>query len=102
MSCLVFAVRSQGPDRVALDSIRRELAAAIDGTPSVAPVTPGSTIWLRKRRRFVIGEEYMSIQGIFGMNLTKFPQHKLKELGGQAMCCASSIPVICAVHSNWE
>ena len=101
MSCLVFAVRSQGPDRVALDSIRRELAAAIDGTPSVAPVTPGSTIWLRKRRRFVIGEEYMSIQGIFGIDL-KLTQAKLKELGGQAMCCASSIPVICAVHSNWE
>lgn len=97
-----IAARSQNADRSAKDAVRREQKAwTADFGSVLAPIIPGGTIWLRKERRFMIGQEVLMVQGVYEGPFGNMSQSEMKEIAGQAMCCGSTIPALVATDVFW-
>ena len=75
--------------------MRREVAAL----PILSPIIPAGTIWLRREKRFMLGQEVMYVQGIYAKSVNMSQNH-MKEMAGQAMCAASTIPIPALVSTD--
>ena len=99
---LYLVATSQNADRSAKNCIRGEATASAKGEdPSLSPLIPAGSVWLRLEKLFFLGQEHAMIQGLYGFGKTSSIQKQMKELVGQDMCCASTIPCLCATDVFW-
>ena len=89
-------------DRSAKEALRRETKSkSADFGSVLAPIIPGGTIWLRCEKRLLLGQEVLMIHGKFNGPFQNMSQKNMKEMAGQAMCSASTIPAFVATDAYW-